>query len=110
MCAGGEYVVEKDVEDYLDHLHMLSTDNPQVVQMQHIMLNSDLFDDDGDVSVDLPLSGGADASYCGEPGCGRNYPHSHVAGGGEGGIGKSLLSGHDEVGGDVFEKDHFLKL
>ena len=111
--VGDDFVAVADVEAYLDHLHMLAMENPEVMQLQIRLLNGDDDDDDdndGNDEKGKGVGGEYVNSYCGEQGCGRTFPHSHVGSDSQCGGGSSLLSGHDSMGADAFEQNHFLKI
>lgn len=67
--AGDGKVLLRPLEDYLDHLHVLLTENLPVLELQDTLENED--DEIGDTETE--------DVYCEEPGCQRNFPHSHIS-------------------------------
>lgn len=102
---GNEYILQQPVEDYLDHLHVLSKENKVVENIKQYFeertINFDDIDDNNNID-----NNGKSESYCDFKGCNRYYPHSHIS---ESNKNLQYKKSTEGDGTEVFSKDYLSK-
>jgi hypothetical protein len=99
-------IYESDLLSFLSHSHVLHIENTNQAVMEHFVeTRTRMNGATGDTIVDVDEATlDADHSYCGVPGCNRDFVHSHI------GQGDSVVKDESEGGMEAFEAGVFHRL